>query len=120
VTELRPYWQAIREQICVRCLDGDRQGNCRLTTERDCTLETHLPRIIQVIKNSSSDAMKDYIRELRLITCAQCTYQSVDGTCLSREDVECQLDRYFPLVVAAIESVDQSPGRHRSSRRKEG
>lgn len=120
MTELQPYWQAIRQQVCVRCLDGDGHGNCRLDGALVCTLETHLPRIIQVVKTISSGALEDYIRELRLITCAQCHYQTVQGTCLVREDVDCQIDRYFPLVVSAIESVDQSTRQHRSFFRKEG
>jgi hypothetical protein len=120
VNELRPYWQAIRKQVCARCIDGDGHGNCRLDTALDCTLEAHLPRIIQVVRNISGAAMDDYVRELRHITCAQCTYQTVDGSCLLRGEIECQLDRYFPLVVTAIESVEQSMGRHRSSRHLEG
>jgi len=80
----------------------------------------HLPRILEVVTHVRSDAMEDYVRELRLITCAACAYQTVEGACMTREDIACQLDRYFPLVVTAIESVDKSSNHHSSSLRKKG
>ena len=58
--------------------------------------------------------MEIYIRELRLITCAECGYQTVTGNCRLREDVDCALDRYFPLIIEAIEAVDTASRRSKS------
>ncbi len=111
----RSPWQALREEVCVRCVDGDGHGNCRIDPAIECPLQTHLPEIVELVRETGSDSMIDYVRELRLIACARCQYQSAGGSCNLREDVGCALDRYFPLIVETIESCVRPAGRHTTS-----
>ncbi len=106
--ELQEYWQAIRTNVCTKCLDGDGYGNCRLDPAIECALQNYLPLIVNAVSRIESDQMDDYVRELRAIMCAQCKYQSANGYCVLRSEVDCPLDRYFPLVVEAIEEVNMS------------
>jgi hypothetical protein len=108
--EYQQYMQAIREKVCAKCIDGDGAGNCRLDPVIDCAIREHLPLIVQAVSRVTSEEMEDYVRELRAITCAQCSHESVNGYCMLRKEVDCALDRYFPLVVEAIEEVNA--GRH--------
>ncbi len=108
------YWQAVREKVCRVCLDGDGHGNCRLDAEFDCPLQTQLPRIVQIVGNLQADSMERYLRELHMIVCTECTFQSASGHCQLREDEECALERYFPLVVETIEAVHHASRRSRS------
>ena len=109
--EYQPYWQAIREKVCLKCVDGDGSGNCRLDPVVECAIQQYLPLIVQAVGRVASEEMEDYVRALRAITCAQCSHQSVNGYCMLRKDVDCALDRYFPLVVEAIEEVNVAVGR---------
>jgi hypothetical protein len=115
--EHQEYWQAVRAKVCEKCIDGDGHGNCRLDPSIECALQKYFPLIVDTVRRIKSDQMEDYVRELRLITCAQCKYQTVNGYCIVRDQVDCALDRYFPLVVEAIEEVgrasqNQSPTHH--------
>ena len=40
-----------------------------------------------------------------------CKNQSPDGTCKLRNAADCGLDRYFELIIEAIEEVDASDSR---------
>lgn len=103
--ELQEYWQAISEKICIKCIDGDGHGNCRIDPAIECALQKYLPMIVHAVERVNSDEVSDYVVELRGIVCAQCTHQTINGKCTLREDVDCALDRYFPLVIDAIEEV---------------
>jgi hypothetical protein len=45
---------------------------------------------------------------LRKNVCSECRHQSSDGTCSLRRSLDCGLDRYFPLVIEAIEEVNHA------------
>ena len=102
---LEEYWDAVRLRVCTKCIDGDGYGNCRLTGEESCGLKAHFPRIVETIHSVKSDNMEPYIEALRRNVCAYCKNQSPDGKCMFRANVDCGLDRYFPLIVEAIEEV---------------
>lgn len=104
---LDDYWDAVRAVVCTKCIDGDGHGNCRLTGSYACGLSAHFPRIVETVLSVKSDTMDPYIDALRKNVCANCMHQSPDGTCLFRSNVDCGLDRYFPLIVVAIEELHQ-------------
>lgn len=104
--ELQQYWQTVCEKICVKCIDGDGYGNCRLTGVEECGLKLHFPKIVETVLSVKSDTMELYIEALRKNVCANCKHQSPEGKCMFRANVDCGLDRYFPLVVEVIEEVN--------------
>ena len=103
--ELQEYWQAIQQRICPRCLDGDGQGSCRLPNGEECTLKSFLPQMVVTIANTKTDSMDAYIAALRRHVCILCDHQQANMSCKKRNDLECALDRYYPLVVEIVEAV---------------
>ena len=101
------YWEAVQRKVCKKCVDSDGHGNCRLTGEDECGLIIHFPKIVETILTVTSDNLDPYIEALRRNVCAYCKHQSPDGTCQFRSRVDCGLDRYFPIIVQAIEEVEQ-------------
>ncbi|TAK54290.1 MAG: hypothetical protein EPO24_13285 [Bacteroidetes bacterium] len=99
------YWRYVQQKICSKCVDGDGIGNCRLSEREECALKTHFPQIIHTVLSVKSDTITPYITALRENICTVCIHQSKDGKCQVRASVDCGLDRYYPLVVAAIEEV---------------
>ncbi len=103
--ELEQYWQVIQAKICRRCLDGDGTGECRLPIGEECALKSFLPQIIITVANTKTNSIDAVVSALRRHVCILCDHQSADMVCRKRDDLECALDRYFPLVVEIIETV---------------
>jgi hypothetical protein len=103
--DMQRYWEVVQEKICPRCLDGDGQGNCRLPAGEDCALKSFLPQIVMTVANTHADSIDAYVNALRRNICILCDHQRADMSCAKRNDLECSLDRYFPLVVQIIETV---------------
>ena len=101
------YWQALQAKICVKCLDGDGDGNCRIADDGFCAMKAYLPQILEAVNSVYSHSIVPYEEQLRKSVCSKCTNQSVNGPCLLREEVECALDRYFPLTVEVIEETQK-------------
>jgi hypothetical protein len=95
---------AIRQNICRKCMDGDRTGYCRLSEGAQCAIDAFLPTIVETIANVQSSSYEDYVNALRHNICAQCHHQMSNGICVKRDTLECALDRYYPLLVDVIES----------------
>ena len=103
--ELDQYWQVIQEKICPRCLDGDGHGECRLPVGDECALRSFLPQIVITIANAKSDTVEGYVNLLRRNVCILCDHQNADMSCKRRNDLECAIDRYYPLVIQIVETV---------------
>ena len=101
------YWHALEERVCSKCLEGDGKGNCRGALNSYCALRTNFPKILEVVNSVYSHSIVPYEEALRKQICANCRFQSQDGECAMRDEVECALDRYFPLIVEVIEDTQR-------------
>jgi hypothetical protein len=101
------YLRAIRKNICSICVDSTETGKCTLNEHENCALELYLPKIVEIVHSTQSEEMEDYVRSLRYGVCLDCRAQEEDGSCYLREDINCALDRYFPLIVETIQTVDK-------------
>jgi hypothetical protein len=107
---LQGYWDAVQRKVCQKCIDGDGHGNCRLGTVDECALKVYLPQIVEVVLATRSPHIDPYVQGLRQKVCGGCRHQSAEGNCLLRNEADCALDRYFPLVVEVIEEMRQQGG----------
>lgn len=101
------YLKAIRQNICSICADSNDLGRCSLSQEELCALEVYLPQIVDIVHSVESSDIQDYVNALRKEICAECRSQEGNGYCYLREDVNCSLDRYFPLIVETIQKADR-------------
>jgi hypothetical protein len=99
------YWQALQSKICAKCVDGDGKGGCLIAPGRDCAIKTHFGQIIESVNSVFSPSVEPYVEQLRKHVCSVCTGQSAGGDCSLRDETECALDRYFPLIVQVIEET---------------
>jgi hypothetical protein len=105
MTDVQTYWDAVRVQVCTHCIDSDRAGGCRLAGPTVCGLKRYFSTILESVLSVESDSLGPYVKALRENVCSICEHQSADGACLVRTDVDCGLDRYFPMVVEIIETL---------------
>jgi hypothetical protein len=99
------YWKALQERVCSKCIDGDGAGGCRIAPERECALKLYLPQILEAVGSIYGNTMQPYEEQLRNKVCGTCIHHSPDGSCHLRDDVECALDRYYPMIVSVIEET---------------
>lgn len=108
MTDLYPqYLQAIRDKVCSVCIERTAEGKCGLASGAVCPIEMYLTRIVTAVHAVSGGDMKRYVASLREGVCAQCPNQGPNGNCPFRLAGECLLNRYFSLIVDAIEEVDE-------------
>lgn len=101
-------YQAILASICTKCIDGDRAGGCRLSADRTCAAREFRLEIPAVIESVKSDLFEPYIDALRTGVCSVCRWQNEQKYCQLRDNLDCGLDRYFPILVEGIEQVQVS------------
>lgn len=106
MTAMKEYLEAIREKVCAVCVDSDEEGKCTLNSKEICAVEMFLPKIVEIVKNRKSNDIWDYYEEMKSKICAECNAKTKDDSCYLREDANCSLDRYFPLIVDAIRKVE--------------
>lgn len=100
-------WQALQDRVCVKCLDGNGLGDCRIAQDGFCALKAYFPSIVEVVRSVQSFSIIPYEEKLRLNVCSRCKNQSSTGECILRRYVDCVLDRYFPLIVEVIEQTQR-------------
>ena len=105
--QIDDYWAQLQTRICRRCVDGDGTGACRLPAGEECPLHHFLPNIITTVRSVKSTTLDGYVSRLRQDICSTCDAQDANLVCHKRNDLECALDRYFPLVVDIIESIKE-------------
>jgi len=103
--KLPEFWQAIQSQVCLKCIEGDGKGACRLPAEQQCPIKSFLPQIVMTIVNTRSESFDSCINALRRHVCILCDYQMPDATCLKRTESSCVLDRYTSAVIEIVRTV---------------
>jgi hypothetical protein len=95
----------IRNRICSVCSDRTVDGRCGLDEPASCALFRLFPEVAKAVQETSSDDIGDYVEAIRKNVCSVCERQASDGSCESRQQVQCALDAYLLLVVDAIEEA---------------
>jgi hypothetical protein len=95
----------VRSRICKVCTERTLSGECGLEEPASCALFRLFPQVAQAIESVQSDDINDYVAAIRRNVCSVCEKQASDGSCESRQQVQCALDAYLLLVVDAIEDA---------------
>lgn len=97
--------ERLRASLCPRCARYTSAHGCSLPETRKCAIFGNLPEIINVVRRTHSWRIDPYADTLRLRVCAVCRHEDDHGSCPMRENLDCALDAYFPLIVDEIEAV---------------
>ncbi len=93
----------LRETLCPNCVRFTRQHTCSLPLDRPCSVFKNLPDIVAIVHDTHSRRIDPYVTVLRDQVCSACHYEDDHGSCPCREDVDCALDTYYPLIVDTVE-----------------
>src|SRR5271165_5644431 len=89
----------VRNKICKVCTARTVEGQCGLEEPSTCALFRLFPQVAQAIQSVKSDDIQQYIDAIRRNVCSVCAEQASDGSCQTRQEVQCSLDAYLLLVV---------------------
>jgi hypothetical protein len=103
---MQKYISAVRENICKICVDSTTDGDCTLSKNEFCAVEMYLPQIVEVVHKTNSEYVEDHYKTLKETICAECKTRDSYGNCFLKDDANCSLDRYFPIIVETIQKVD--------------
>jgi hypothetical protein len=95
----------VRNRICNVCTSRTGGGECGLEEPSSCALFRLFPQVAQAIQSVRSDDIHQYIEAIRRNVCPVCRDRASDGSCETRQQVQCSLDAYLLLVVDAIEEA---------------
>jgi len=95
----------VRNRICKVCTERTVDGECGLEQPSSCALFRLFPQVAQAIQSVQSNDIQEYIEAIRHDVCSVCADQAPDGSCETRQRVQCALDAYLLLVVDAIEEA---------------
>ena len=95
----------VRNRICSVCTERTTDGQCGLEIPSSCALFRLFPQVAQAIQSVNSNDIHQYIEAIRRNVCSVCQEQARDGSCETRQQVQCALDAYLLLVVDAIEEA---------------
>jgi hypothetical protein len=95
----------VRNRICRVCTERTSEGQCGLEEPSSCALFRLFPQVAAAIQSVKSDDIRVYIEAIRRNVCSVCTEQASDGSCETRQQVQCALDAYLLPVVEAIEEA---------------
>lgn len=99
------YLKAIKQNVCVVCVDSNERGGCTLTNKETCAVELYLPQIVEIVHSSEGKYYNEMHRQLKETICAKCRNDE-NGNCELHDDANCSLDRYFTSIVDIIQQVD--------------
>lgn len=97
---LDEYRSEIRARVCSRCTERPPGGPPCGPLGKQCGVELHLEKLIDVAHVAPSGTMDPYVLHLRDDVCAFCPLQET-------KSCPCPLSYLLPLAIEAVEAVDQ-------------
>jgi hypothetical protein len=93
----------LRERLCPTCVRYTSRHTCSLPPDRQCALFKNLPAIVDIVRKTQSPVIDPYIAAVRDQVCAVCHYEDEHGACPMRDDLDCALNTYLPIIVDEVE-----------------
>lgn len=104
--ELQAYRDAIAQGVRAICIDRNLNPRSTVETEANCRIDRFLPQLVELAKAVGPNDLEAFNAAFEKTICLQCGHLDSFGTCRVREQAECCLYRYLPLLYDAIHRVE--------------
>lgn len=101
------YEAAIRRHVCEKCIDFGQDASCHSKDPEGCAVFRYLPELLRVALELRERNIEPYVKAVRRQICSQCKNAKGSDHCELRDNIDCGLNRYLPLVLNAVEEVNQ-------------
>ncbi len=102
------FEEAVKRHVCGKCMDMGADGVCHTKDPNGCALLRYLPQLVILAQRLNDPKIESYNKAVRENICMSCRSQKKNDVCELRDTLNCGLDRYLPLVLEAIEEVDEA------------
>ncbi len=109
-SERAEYLEAIRQQVCSRCIERPSGGPPCAPLGKVCGVEMHLGELVDAIHQVHSGLIEPYLENNRHVICEKCPH-------LHSSICPCPMDYLLVLVVQAVETVDRRHEKQKEARR---
>lgn len=98
--ELREYQEALRAEVCSRCIERQPNAPPCAPLGKGCGIEQHLEELIELCRTTDSALIDPYIDKL---------HEAICPTCKDKDSPSCPcpLDYLLQLAIEAVEKVQQ-------------
>lgn len=104
------YEDTVRKFVCEHCVDLTDDGKCATHDAEGCAVFRYLPELVEIALDLHELRLDPYEQAIRSKLCTQCKNSGGTENCELRELVDCGLNRYLPMVLSAIEDVNEKLG----------
>ena len=104
------YEEAIKEHVCSHCIDMTGSGRCS-KSPKECAVLRFVPELVEIALEMHEKKIAPYVKLVRERICMKCGGSPDGEHCARREMIDCDLDRYLPMVLNAIEDVQEKINR---------
>jgi len=94
----------LRQRICPTCVRYTSRHTCSLPPTRPCALFGNLPMIVDIVRRVQSPSIGPYLDAVRDKVCRVCHHEDNHGSCPMRDDLDCALNTYLPIIVEEVET----------------
>lgn len=105
--DLSLYEEALMRHVCSHCIDFGEDGICHSLDPEGCAVFRFLPEMVAIAGRLNEAKIEPYIEAVRKEICMKCRGGNREGKCPLRDTLDCGLDRYLPLILEAIEEVNE-------------
>jgi hypothetical protein len=102
-TDYDEYLAALRDDVCSRCIERQVDGPPCTPQGKNCGIEAHVPKLVEICRTTDSVLMDPYIERLHDDICSDCVFKD-EPTC------PCPLEYLLQLAVEAVERVQRRHG----------
>ena len=106
-TDTSIYIDAIRSHVCAVCQTPGAHSFCGVSDAEICAIERFMPQIVEIATRQKGKSLDEHMTALREQICSVCR-DNGDLHCTVRDAQLCSLDRYFVLIIEAIEQTHLS------------
>ena len=100
--ELSEYQEALREEVCRRCIERRPGAPPCGPFGKSCGIENHVQELVDICRQTNSRCIDPYIQKL---------HETVCETCESKDSPSCPCPLDY-LMLLAVEAVENVQSRH--------
>ena len=104
--QLQAYREAIARRVHGICFDRNLDPTSKVNTEANCRIERFLPQLVELAKATGPKNGAGFETAVEHTICIQCGNQNALGECHVKEQADCCLYRYLPIVYETIAGIE--------------
>jgi len=101
------YEKALEKRICLKCSKWrGEHGVCSTPDPDGCAVFRYLPELVMAAQRLHNPTLSEFTQAVYRNVPMKCHNPSPDENCALRDTLECDLKDYLPMVLEAVQEVN--------------